>query len=125
MQEGVSEEHQQKDHCGGKPLRLWCSTAGMEIFAQGDLHNNCQETYKLPVSNTLVGKDKWVSPTPRHPEDPNPQAHTGCECYKTKCSRRLGRWGKMNASSASLLVSTLNSYTGVRSHLRTLQKVAQ
>lgn len=34
-------------------------------------------------------------------------------------------WWKMDTSSASLLISTLNSYTGVRSRLRRLQMVAQ
>lgn len=125
MQEDVSEEQQQKDHHGGKPLRLWCSTAWMEIFARADLRNNYQDIHELPVSNILVGKNKWASPTPKHPEDSNPQDHTGCKCYKTKCSRPLGIWWKINASSASLIISTLNSYTGVRSLLRTLQKVAQ
>lgn len=73
----------------------------------------------------LLGKAKWGSHVPKQAEDPSPQDHTGCKCHKTKCCKPHGIQWKMNASSASLLISTLNSYTGVRSRLRKLQMVAQ
>lgn len=93
MQEAICEGHQQKDHHGGKHLRLWHSTSSWKAL----LEETCT-SYRLPrpvraaVSHILVRKDKWGSPIPKQPEEPHPQDHIGCKCYKTKCSRPPWMW---------------------------------
>lgn len=98
----------------------------MESSARGDLHfvpiaktcTSCSQSH--PGEERQMGQPHSQTTRGSHPQD-----HIGCKCYKTKCSRPPWMWWKMNPSSASLLISTLNSCTGVRSRLRKLQKVAQ
>lgn len=91
MQEAICEGHQQKDHHGGKHLRLWHSTSSWKAL----LEETCT-SYRLPrpvraaVSHILVRKDKWGSPIPKQPEDPTPKITSAASVTRPNAPDLLG-----------------------------------